>query len=71
MFSGCYYDEQTNSIIAFTDTRQQQHASKCRARDIKINSNVHTEDRKRLCEDIAVDIAINQGYNPVGIRRTI
>ena len=71
MFSGCFHDEKTDRIIAFTDTRQNNHADKCKSRDIEINSNVSPEDRQRLREDIAVDIALNQGHNPVGIRKDI
>jgi hypothetical protein len=66
-----YHDNELGDIF-FVDQKQHHHATKAKARDITIMSpQVSDEDQKRLAADIAVDIAINQGHNAVGIRRDI
>lgn len=69
--SSHYFDARTEQHVEYTDAREQVYSSKCRTADITLVTAVPKSESKRIREDIAVDIAINQGYNPVGIRRNI
>lgn len=67
-----FFDPVLDRYVDFVDQKQNWHSQKPKAADIVIMSpDVSDEDQQRLQEDIAVDIAINLGYNAVGIRRDI
>jgi len=69
--SSHYFDARTEQYVEYTDAKEQVYSAKCRTADIKLITTVPKAEAKRIREDIAVDIAINQGYNAVGIRRNI
>lgn len=52
--------------VAFIDMKESQHSAKCQPRDIRV---IDGEDSPKVREEIAIDVRIGQGCNPVGVAK--
>ncbi|MEM1113237.1 MAG: hypothetical protein AAGI11_15100 [Pseudomonadota bacterium] len=63
-----HFESEEFGLVSFTDSKETLRSKPCEPRDITIVSG---EDCRALRAEIAVDIRIGQGRNPIGAARNL
>lgn len=75
MTSTQYWTDHDHGVVRFIDNRENHHSVLAQPRDIQLvrplPGTITTDDVTRIREDIAVNIRVAQGANPLSVRKNL